>query len=221
MRQPWNFIGNQHQSLILLSHLQVSIGWKSLFFYVGDTGWKSGFEIALQRTQRQPSHSGFHPAGEDVKANEKGASRAECRGRNGIQEDMKTWERGSNRNGRTAKNWQENSVSSYYLHMERQGEGGINTASRFRFPGGSGSQESACNVETQVWPLGQEDPLKKEMATHSSVLAWRIPWTEEPGGLQSKRSQRAGHDWVANTTGQITRNGGGWNMAKWMVNWLK
>ena len=39
-----------------------------------------------------------------------------------------------------------------------------------------------------VWPLGQEDPLEKEMATHSSILAWKIPWTEEPGGLQSKGS---------------------------------
>ena len=39
--------------------------------------------------------------------------------------------------------------------------------------------------ETQVWPLGQEDPLEKEMATRSSILAWSIPWTEEPGGLQS------------------------------------
>ena len=44
--------------------------------------------------------------------------------------------------------------------------------------------------ETQVRSLGQEDPLEKEMATHSSLLAWRIPWTEEPGGLQSRRSQR-------------------------------
>ena len=43
---------------------------------------------------------------------------------------------------------------------------------------------------TQVWSLGQEDPLEKRMATHSSILAWRIPWTEEPGGLQSMRSQR-------------------------------
>ena len=48
--------------------------------------------------------------------------------------------------------------------------------------------------EAWVQSLVQEDPLEKEMATHSSVLAWRIPWTEEPGGLQSKRSQRAGHD---------------------------
>ena len=48
--------------------------------------------------------------------------------------------------------------------------------------------------ETQVQSLGQEDPLEKGMATHSSILAWRIPWTEEPGGLQSKGSQRVGHD---------------------------
>ena len=50
--------------------------------------------------------------------------------------------------------------------------------------------------ETWVWSLGQEDPLEKEMATHSRILAWRIPWTEAPGGLQSKGSQRVGHDWV-------------------------
>ena len=48
--------------------------------------------------------------------------------------------------------------------------------------------------ETRVRSLGQEDPLEKEMATHSSTLAWRIPWMEEPGGLQSMGSQRIGHD---------------------------
>ena len=48
--------------------------------------------------------------------------------------------------------------------------------------------------ETQVGSLDQEDPLKKEMATHSSILAWRIPWMEEPGGLQSMGSQRVRHD---------------------------
>ena len=48
--------------------------------------------------------------------------------------------------------------------------------------------------ETWVQSLGGEDPLEKEMATHSSVLAWRIPWTEKPGGLQSTGSQRVGHD---------------------------
>ena len=46
--------------------------------------------------------------------------------------------------------------------------------------------------ETRVRPLGQEDPLEKEMATHSDILAWRIPWTEEPGGLQSMGWQRVG-----------------------------
>ena len=48
--------------------------------------------------------------------------------------------------------------------------------------------------ETGVQTLGQEDPLEKEMATHSSILAWEIPWSEEPGGLQSMRSQRVVHD---------------------------
>ena len=48
--------------------------------------------------------------------------------------------------------------------------------------------------ETWVQVLGQEDPLEKEMATHTSILAWRIPWTEEPYGLQSIQSQRVGHD---------------------------
>ena len=46
--------------------------------------------------------------------------------------------------------------------------------------------------KTQVWSLGQEDPLEKEMAPHSSILAWRIPWTEKPGGLQSMGLQRVG-----------------------------
>ena len=46
----------------------------------------------------------------------------------------------------------------------------------------------------QVRSLGQGDPLEEGMATHSSIFAWRIPWTEEPGGLQSLRSQRVGHD---------------------------
>ena len=48
--------------------------------------------------------------------------------------------------------------------------------------------------ETWVQSLGWEDPLEKEMATHSSIFAWRIPWTEEPGGLQSTGSHRVGHD---------------------------
>ena len=53
----------------------------------------------------------------------------------------------------------------------------------------------------EIWlrSLGWEDPLEKEMATHSSMLAWRIPWTEEPGGLQSTGSQRVRHGWATNT----------------------
>ena len=53
--------------------------------------------------------------------------------------------------------------------------------------------------ETQVRFLGQEDPLKKEMATHSSILAWRIPWTEDPGRLQSMRVTRVRHNLVTKT----------------------
>ena len=56
--------------------------------------------------------------------------------------------------------------------------------------------------ETWVRSLDWEDPLEKEMATHSSILAWRIPWTEEPGGLQSTGSQRVGHDWTTSLSSQ-------------------
>ena len=57
-------------------------------------------------------------------------------------------------------------------------------------PGGSDGEASACNAGD----LGQEDPLEKEMAIHSSTLAWEIPWTEEPDRLQSMGSQKVGHD---------------------------
>ena len=53
--------------------------------------------------------------------------------------------------------------------------------------------------ETRVQSLGQEDPLEKEMVTHSSILVWRSPWTEEPGGLQSRGLQRVRLDWQTNT----------------------
>ena len=52
--------------------------------------------------------------------------------------------------------------------------------------------------ETQVWSLGSKDPLEREMITHSSILAWRIPWTQEPGRLQSIWLWRVGHDWATN-----------------------
>ena len=54
--------------------------------------------------------------------------------------------------------------------------------------------------ETRVWSLGQEDPLNKEMATDSSILAWKIPWTEKPGRLQSMGSQRVRHNWATKHT---------------------
>ena len=66
---------------------------------------------------------------------------------------------------------------------------------RLGFPGGASDKECRRPKRLQVRSLCQEDPLKEEMATHSSVLTWRIPWTEEPGGLQSIGSQRVGHDW--------------------------
>ena len=65
------------------------------------------------------------------------------------------------------------------------------------FTGVSVSKESLSvqeTQETQVQSLGWEDPLEKGMATHSNILVWRIPWTEEPGGLQSIGSQRVRHD---------------------------
>ena len=54
--------------------------------------------------------------------------------------------------------------------------------------------------ETQFWSLGWQDPLEKEMAAHSSTIAWRIPWMEEPGRLQSMGLQRVGHDWTTSFT---------------------
>ena len=67
------------------------------------------------------------------------------------------------------------------------------------FPGGWDDKESAAVQETQVRFVGQEDPLEEGMATHSTILAWKIPWTEEPGRLQSMGSQRVRYDWVTNT----------------------
>ena len=66
------------------------------------------------------------------------------------------------------------------------------------FPGGASGKESACQNRTKrqvllVCSLGWEDPLQEGKATHSSILAWRIPWTEEPSGLQSIGWQRVGH----------------------------
>ena len=62
-------------------------------------------------------------------------------------------------------------------------------------PGGASGKGPTCKWEMWVQSLGWEDPLEKDMAIHSSILAWRIPWTEEPGGLQSIGSHRVGHNW--------------------------
>ena len=68
------------------------------------------------------------------------------------------------------------------------------------FPSGSDGKESACNTgrfNPWVQSLSLENPLKKGIATHSNSLAWRIPWTEEPGGLQSMGSQKVTHEWLS------------------------
>ena len=67
------------------------------------------------------------------------------------------------------------------------------------FPSGSDSEDSPAMQETWVWSLAHEDPLEKELATHSSILAWRILWTEESGGLEAMGWQRIRQDWVTNT----------------------
>ena len=64
----------------------------------------------------------------------------------------------------------------------------------YGFSGGSDGEESASNERDPGSIPGSEDPLEKGMATHSSILAWRLPWTEEPGGLPSMGLQRIGHD---------------------------
>ena len=82
-------------------------------------------------------------------------------------------------------------------------KGNQNIVLIYRHFGASQVAQLAKNLpakqETQVWSLGQEDPLEKRVATHSSILAWRIPWTEKPGRLYSMESQRVRHDWVTNT----------------------
>ena len=70
----------------------------------------------------------------------------------------------------------------------------LSRVARMGFPGGSAVKNPPANAEDWIWSLGQEDPLEKEMATYSSILAWEIPWTEESGGLQSMGLQRVGYN---------------------------
>ena len=78
------------------------------------------------------------------------------------------------------------------------------------FPGGVSGKEPAwqCRRQTPVWSLGLEDPLEEEIIAHSSSLAWRIPWTEEPGRLQAIGSHRVGHDWATEQN-------------KWVLLWMQ
>ena len=84
------------------------------------------------------------------------------------------------------------------LHAPNAGDPGLTPTQGARFHRASLVAQTAQNLpavqETQVQSLDREDPWEKEMATHSSTLAWRTPWTEEPGRLQSMGSQRVKHD---------------------------
>ena len=95
--------------------------------------------------------------------------------------------------------WEEN--SKCFLHLNwlwcfPEGSWG--------FPGGAVVKNLPLSHGVQS--LGQEGPLEKEMATHSSILAWEIPWTEEPDRLQSRGLQRVGHDWACTHTWKITKS---------------
>ena len=70
------------------------------------------------------------------------------------------------------------------------------------FPHGSVVKNLPANAGMQVQSLGREDALEKEETTRSSIFAWEIPWTEEPGGLQSRGLQRVRHDWVTKNNKQ-------------------
>ena len=74
------------------------------------------------------------------------------------------------------------------------------------FPGGSVVKNLPAKQETWVQSLGTEDDVEKEMATHSSILAWKIPWTEEPGKRQFKGLQRVRRDWVTEHTYMEIKN---------------
>ena len=82
---------------------------------------------------------------------------------------------------------------TFYLYLHYQNSNTGTPTFYLGFPGGSDSKES-CKAGDLGLSLGQEDPLEEGMATHSSILAWRIPWTEEPDGLQSMGSQRVRHE---------------------------
>ena len=85
----------------------------------------------------------------------------------------------------------------------------LSKASKWSFPGGTVVKNlpgSAGDPRDVVWSLGQENPLESEVATHPSILAWKILWTEEPGGLQSMRLKRIGHNWTCTQGIQVLAN---------------
>ena len=83
----------------------------------------------------------------------------------------------------------------------------MTTGKTIDFPGGLDGKASAYNAGDLGLIPGSEDPLEKEMAIHSSIRAWKVPWTEEPGRLQSMGSQRVGHDWATSLSLFIEREG--------------
>ena len=93
-------------------------------------------------------------------------------------QDLRSWPHTHTQNDCTSKNKLPKQLSISH------GPGGL--------PRWLRGKESACQW-SRLWSLGQENPLEEEMGTHSSTLAWKIPWTEEPGGLQSMGSQRVRH----------------------------
>ena len=91
----------------------------------------------------------------------------------------------------------ENHILKYLKFIKQLTKFKYFLSSYLGFPGGISDRESTCQFrrhETWVQSLGRKDPLEEEVVTDSSILAWRIPWTEEPGRLQSTGSQRVGHD---------------------------
>ena len=104
---------------------------------------------------------------------------------------------------------QESEVISCFVILSSQ-IWDCSTSSR-GFSDGTSGKESTCQRKrhtTQVRPLDWEDPLEEEMTTHSSILAWKIPQTEESGGLQSMGLQRVGHDWATEHSCSVSYNVG-------------
>ena len=106
------------------------------------------------------------------------------------------------------KVFSENDCDSYKKSEREQQKGVLGATVLDRgFPGGSDGKESACNAGDRVRSLNWEDPLEKGLATHSSILVWRIPWTEGPSRLQSSMgSERIRHNWMTDHTHILDRS---------------